>query len=162
VDSHRLRALRLVVAELQTLPGIGQVLLGRRLWSKLPSEAFPCACVVAGSGGDAEATFGAEVAVDLPILVHGAVFPPGPLGADGLLEAREAFYQLVENALLGNGLQARLDADLLVHGQRGAIVTRLGEGPAVDEAEQDDLVPAGMATFTARVLARLHYDRGAL
>jgi hypothetical protein len=154
--SIRTRVLNMMIAELRTIPGIGYVAKDLRGFTQLHGDQFPAAFVIGASGTIAQSLPARQHRVEMAVEVVGYVKSPSGV-ADGVTDLREEFYQRVENAMLGTGLHARLEADLAAHGHEGATQVLMSGIPLTDEGEEP---PFG--GFILSLRAVLHYTRGAL
>jgi hypothetical protein len=149
------RVMQMIREEFVLIPDVGHVGLDLFGYQQLPRSKFPAVFVVRASGGNVETQPALHQRVELVLLITGYVLAPGAT-PDGIAATREAFYQAVENALLGEGLRARFQADFVATGQQ-VLPVELDSGPDTDEGQTP---PFGYFTLPCRTV--MHYARGAL
>jgi hypothetical protein len=147
--------MQMITEEFALIPGVGHVGLDLLGYQQLPRSKFPAVFVVRASGGNVETQPALRQRLELVLLITGYVLAPGAT-PDGIAATREAFYQAVENALLGEGLRTRFQADFVSTGQQ-VLSVELDSGPDTDEGQTP---PFGYFTLPCRAV--LHYARGAL
>jgi hypothetical protein len=154
-EAFPLRVMQMIAAELGTIAGVGYVGLDLFGYQQLPKSKFPAVFIVRSSGGNVETHPALQQRMELMLLVTGYVLAPSAT-PNGIAVARETFYQAVENALLGEGLRARFQADFVTSGQQ-VLPVELDGGPDTDEGQTP---PFGYFSLPCRAV--LHYGRGAL